>query len=246
MNTIFTRLVGKRRRTFVCMLLAAASAICGALVIARFIGTDTWRYFFLLWNLFLAWVPFGAALLVYELHRRGERGAVLLATGLVWLLFFPNAPYIVSDLVHLQKHGVTPERFIFWYDLIMVSCFAWTGMLLGFVSLYLMQTVVRKRFGGPISWGFVGVTIGLAGFGVYLGRFQRWNSWDLLHRPVDLVSDIALRILHPFDHTHTWGITVLFATMMMLLYVLLYGFMAIAGEGKGGRSAATMKSFHIT
>lgn len=242
MNELFTRLTGTHRRVVVCLLLAAASVACGGLVLARYAATDSYRYFFLLWNLFLAWVPFGASLLAYELYRRKERGVLLFGVGFFWLLFFPNAPYIVSDLVHL--HGVTSERFIFWYDLVMISCFSWTGLLLGFVSLYLMQSIVRHAAGGSrgafASWGFVAAAMGLGGFGVYLGRFQRWNSWDIVHRPLDLVSAILEQVLHPLRHQETWGITLLFAAMMTLLYMLLYG---VVEFSRGGRTGGEEKGW---
>lgn len=228
MTRLLTQLAGNHRRLVVCLLLIAASVACGGLVFARAMATDTYRYLFLLWNLFLAWVPFGASLLAYELHRRNTGGILLLGIGLFWLLFFPNAPYIVSDFVHLQNHGAMPERFLFWYDLVMISCFSWTALLLGFVSLYLMQSIVRSVFrdsGGTfISWIFVAAVMVLGGFGVYLGRFQRWNSWDILNRPLELLSTILKQVVHPFDHPQTWGITILFAAMMSLLYMLLYGF----------------------
>lgn len=236
MNDLITRLSGKHRRLVVCALLAAASAACGSLVLVRYLSTDSYRYFFLLWNLFLAWIPFGASLLAYELHRRNERGVLVLCVGLLWLLFFPNAPYIVSDFVHLNSHGVTSERFIFWYDLVTISCFSWTGLLLGFVSLYLMQSIVRsvfrEKWGALISWAFVAVVMALGGFGVYLGRFQRWNSWDIVHHPVDLLSSTVQLIVHPSVNWEMWGITLLFGAMMTLLYVLLYGVVAFSRTGE--------------
>ena len=243
MNTFITSLFGERRRLVVCLVLAGASLACLSMVGARVVGTGSKDFLFLLWNLFLAWVPFGASLLVYELHRRREVSwPVLVGVGLFWLLFFPNAPYIVSDLVHLDYHAGNTANFSFWYDLVMISSFGWTGMLLGFVSLYLIQTVVRERIGGLLSWVFVGAALFAGGFGVYLGRFQRWNSWDILQYPLGLVTDIAERILHPFAYPEAWGITLLFGGMMIMLYMVLYGLLAYAQEG---RSATSGRALHI-
>src|SRR6185437_5641601 len=100
--------------------------------------THNWNYLFLVWNLFLAWLPLMFALSVYNRHQRGERsGWRLCGLASLWLLFFPNAPYIFTDLVHLT----TRFRTHFWVDLRLVLLVAFTGFLLGFVSLYLMQSV---------------------------------------------------------------------------------------------------------
>lgn len=233
MNTFIASLLGERRRLVVCLVLVCASVACASLVGARVLGTGRFHFLFLIWNLFLAWVPFGASLLAYELHKRREAGLpVLLGIGLFWLLFFPNAPYIISDLVHLKFHGGNTQHFSFWYDLVMISCFAWTGLLLGFVSLYLMQTIVRERFGGRLSWFFTASMLFAGGFGVYLGRFQRWNSWDLVHRPFALLSDVLNQIMHPLAHKTTWGITLLFAGMLLMLYVVLYSLLQYAKSEK--------------
>lgn len=228
------------------MLLVAASVVCLALSISRLLYTETTHFLFLIWNLFLAWIPFGASLLAYELHRRREAGlAILLGVGLFWLLFFPNAPYIVSDFVHLRHHGgLGPNEFWFWYDLVMIACFAWTGLLLGLVSLYLMQSIVRERAGRWFSWLFVGGALFAGGFGVYLGRFQRWNSWDLLHRPLALVADIAEKILHPFAHSRTWALTLLFAGMMAMLYFVLYGI--VQNSKESAEQSGEQSRFRIT
>ncbi len=92
----------------------------------------------------------------------------------LWLVFFPNAPYIITDLLHLSAQDGVPV----WYDLILLSAFAWTGAMLGMISLGLMHVLVARVAGGAWSWIFVLGVLMLSGFGVYLGRFPRWNSWD--------------------------------------------------------------------
>ena len=98
---------------------------------------------------------------------------------MLWLLFLPNAPYIVTDFVHLTARSTVP----LWFDGVELSAFAWTGMLLGFVSLYLVHAVARHRFGGTAGWLGVLAVLGLVSAGVYLGRVKRWNSWDLITQP---------------------------------------------------------------
>src|SRR6185503_6265728 len=172
-----------------------ASLLCCALVSVRAFYAGTTAYLFFLWNLFLAWVPLGAALLFYGLAARQRRSRILLlAAAVFWFLFFPNAPYIVTDIVHLREARPVP----YWYDIICVMAFAQTGLFLGYLSLYLMQEVVRAWLGRWIGWLFALTMLGLSAFGVYLGRFLRWNSWDALVSPLDTLRDAA-RVANPWN-----------------------------------------------
>jgi uncharacterized membrane protein len=132
------------------------------------------------------------ALAVYDRAERNRTGSVVVAAAL-WLLFFPNAPYIVTDFVHLEGSAGRA----YWYDLVLIGTVATTGLLLGFVSLYLVQTVVRRAAGARVGWGFVTIALGLSSFGVYLGRVWRWNSWDALVRPWSVVERLASAIASP-------------------------------------------------
>jgi uncharacterized membrane protein len=166
------------RRTLAIVALLAASALCVALVEIRTHETGDAYYRFLVWNLILAWVPLVLAVAAYARARR--RVDLLVAALLVpWLLFFPNAPYLLTDFIHLGE-GPAP----LWYDALMLSAFAWTGLLLGFASLYLVQMIVRRALGGTVAWVGVLGALGLASVGVYVGRFVRFNSWDALLHPV--------------------------------------------------------------
>ncbi len=141
-----------KRETFMPMLaMTFASAVCVAVVIARIAWTGKIRYGFLAWNLFLAWLPLVFALLARENYRAGEKpGWRCLSFSAAWLLFFPNAPYIFTDLIHL-----TNRYFVhFWVDLAVILSCAFTGLMLGFVSLYLMQSVVTRMLGRDAGWLF--------------------------------------------------------------------------------------------
>jgi uncharacterized membrane protein len=137
--------------------------------------------------------------------------------GLLWLLFFPNALYLVTDFIHLGRVGGVS----IWYDLIMFLCFALAGLLLGLNSLFLMQTVVDERAGRLAGWLFVLVTVGLAGYGIYLGRFLRWNSWDVFTNPLHLAGDMLAMLRNPFQHWESYFISAVFALIFLLAYVTI-------------------------
>lgn len=204
------------QRKFAIFWLAAASCLCVGILAARMLYMQNLGYRFLLWNLFLAWIPLICALVAEHARRR----AVLLACGAAWLAFLPNAPYLLTDLVHLGNRNSN----WFWYDLIMLLSFALTGLLLGYVSLYAMQKRVAQRLGPTIGWLFAIVTLGLCSFGVYLGRFERFNSWDVVFNPFDLLATIYSRLRHPFDYPWTYALSFMLAALLVVIYVGLHSF----------------------
>jgi uncharacterized membrane protein len=199
--------------------LLLATGISGALLAARVCLTGHWRQLYLVWNLLLAWLPLIFALAATGIRQReGSRRWSFRVTATAWLLFFPNAPYILTDLVHLgpRSHGV------FWADLVLILLFALIGVVLGFLSLYLMQRLVARRFGWLAGWLFVVVVTALSGFGIYLGRFLRWNSWDIVLNPFDLLSDLSRWFLNAPMHPRSLLIPILFGTLVLLTYVTLH------------------------
>jgi uncharacterized membrane protein len=215
-----------RRRLVTVHGLAAVSLFCVALVLVRFARSGSTEYMALIWNLFLAWIPFVLAVVVYDRWRRHGAGLAVLVIAALWLLFFPNAPYIVTDFVHLKHRHEAP----YWYDAVTVSAFAWTGLLLGFASLFLMQTVVRQWRGVVSGWAFVGVALALGSVGIYLGRFLRLNSWDAVEHPRVLPSILHAVARDPFAYREAIGVTVLFTLALGFAYVLLYNFAVVARE----------------
>jgi uncharacterized membrane protein len=139
------------------------------------------------------------------------------ATG--WFFFFPNAPYILTDLIHL---GSKSQRY-YWPDLVLILLFAMTGLVLGFLSLFLMQRMVAHRFGWPGGWLFVAVMATLSGFGIYAGRFLRWNSWDVVFNPLDLISEGLRWVSAMPSEPRGIILPVLFGAMLFISYVTLYG-----------------------
>lgn len=199
--------------TFARLTLAAAFPI--ALVIARSLYAREITATFLLWNLFLAWLPLLFAALTIWVARRSLLLAV--APAAAWLVFLPNSPYLVTDLMHLATDSRIPVLF----DTVMLFTFALYGLALGLVSLRWMQSAVAHRWGRWLGWGFVLGTLGAAAFGIYLGRYVRWNSWDLVTQPQLLLQDVLVRLVNPIQHWHTWAMTALFAGLLVFTYWLL-------------------------
>ena len=211
----------RRLLTLVALILALAlaSVFCVALVEFRTRYRHDSFYRFLDWNLFLAWVPVVLALAAYEFARRGL-GLVATAVGVVWLLFFPNAPYMLTDFIHLQESATTP----LWYDGLMLSAFAWTALLLGFVSLYLMQAVWRRAAGAAAGWLGVVVALALGSFGVYVGRFIGFNSWDALLHPGRVAHVINTQVENPLHHPRLAGSLVALTAFLTVAYSVFYSF----------------------
>jgi uncharacterized membrane protein len=203
-----------RQRLNLMLVLGASLALSVVLVMLRVFFTQQLTFVFLLWNLFLAIIPFGLSTML-SLSAGRLQARVLLPVGMVWLLFFPNAPYILTDLFHLERRAGVP----YWYDLALILSCAWNGLMLAYASLTDMQALVARRLGWLASWSFVTVAMLLSSFGVYLGRYLRFNSWDVITNPLTLFFDIVTRLLHPFAHPATWGVTLLYGVFLLLGYI---------------------------
>jgi uncharacterized membrane protein len=193
--------------------LLAVSLLAGRVYLSRSL-----TYVFLGWNLFLAWIPYVSSLWAVYLHQRyPDRWWYLLLPGAFWLIFFPNAPYIVTDFLHLRARAPIP----LWYDVGLLSVFTWTGLFLAVFSLRAMQVLVKRYLGFVASWLFVLGALGLGGFGVYIGRFLRWNSWDLLFHPRSVLTDLAIQLIDPWDYPRLVGVTLVFAALLLVCYLAL-------------------------
>ncbi|QWU16765.1 Uncharacterized membrane protein [Paenibacillus sophorae] len=199
-------------------------------------------YKFLIWNLFLAWLPFLFSLAAHALHRRDSHSLLLLPLGAAWLVFFPNAPYIMTDLLHLTIRsgiyivgGVVQSRF--WYDLTMLLLFTWTAWLTGFFSLYQFQTVIWRKSNLLLSWVFVLAACILGGYGVLLGRVYRLNSWDVLtdrHRLYQLMLDSVNR--------QSVFFSLFIALVLLVIYATLYSLLNARGSGGRGYEMSGFQS----
>ncbi len=199
------------------LMLALSSALSVTLSILRIWYSGSRSYIFLNWNLMLAWVPLALAFLLWHLDRKqGYRPRLLmLLVFCSWFLFFPNSPYIVSDLMHIAPRHNVPV----WYDTMMIFSFAWNGLILGFVSLWIVQQLAARWFGGVFSWLFAAVVLTATGFGIYLGRFLRWNSWDVLVDPLGMARQVLAYALNPLDYPRTIAVTLLFGGFLTIAYL---------------------------
>jgi uncharacterized membrane protein len=190
---------------------------CGALLVFRFARSGSLEMGFLAWNLFLAAVPAVAAWLFARAMGRNSSLLERVVWFVVWLVFLPNAPYIITDFVHLTTRPGIP----FWYDTaLLVSC-AGTGLLLGYTSIADVQFVIARRFSPLAGWLLVVAAVLLSGFGIYLGRFLRWNSWDTLTSPRQLSLAITERVMNPLSNPQTFGVTIVYGVGLFLGYVAL-------------------------
>lgn len=196
--------------------LALLTLIGLSLVTTRGLLTGNWWFFIMLsWNLFLAWFPLGVVLVLRDLRQSGFTNRWLLVGGLaIWLAFLPNAPYIITDLFHIQ-HISQP---LLWFDTMSLFVFALTGLIIGLYSILLVHRMIRPFAGQELTWLLLFSSQLLSGFGIYLGRVGRWNSWDVLTNPSALTLAIA-RAYH--DHL-SLKLTIAYGLVLFMMYLAFY------------------------
>lgn len=195
-------------------------ASCGfgcILLCARVIVTGNLTYVFLLWNLFLAFVPYAVSYLFLNNTRISENKLKLVIVLAVWLLFVPNSFYILTDLFHLDKISSAPK----WFDLLLLLSFAWNGLLFGIISLRKVEIVLQFIRGKSFSLFIVFLFMWLNAFGIYIGRYLRYNSWDVIVQPFSLFREMIEVLLHPINKKMEWGMITCYAVFMTLLYITI-------------------------
>jgi uncharacterized membrane protein len=206
--------------------LALSTLLCAVLVVGRVVLSGERHYTFLVWNLFLAWLPYAFAVWAANAPRRPIRLGLPVT---LWVLFLPNAAYIMTDFTHLLH----PRDFPIMYDIVLIFAFAWTGLLLGLTSLDLLQSRVQRRWGAWANAGFVLASTVVTGAGIYVGRFLRWNSWEIVAEPREFLREV----LHAFSFSYAFAHTAVFATVVLLChltYLSLRGARPITGPEPRG------------
>ncbi len=193
-------------------------AFIAILITARIIYSGNSLYLFLVWNLFLAWIPYVISLYFKKSITQNKIVQALLFTS--WLLFFPNALYIVTDIIHVKETEAAPV----WFDAILLFVASFAGLALAFASIINVENLLRHYFHKKFTNALVIFLLFVGSFGVYLGRFQRWNSWDVVHNPLSLAADILHRFTSPFTHTKTWGVTFLLTGLYAVCWFFIKSF----------------------
>ncbi|MFD2564589.1 DUF1361 domain-containing protein [Aquimarina rubra] len=187
------------------------------LLFIRITKVESNFFLFLVWNLFLACVPYGITTILS--FSKIHKNRFLFGVGFIfWLAFLPNAPYILTDLQHIRLstlHSV-------WFDVLLILSFAINGLIVGFASLRTMQELLQKHFSRKTTYFITHLTLLLCGFGIYMGRILRWNSWDLLQNPMDILGDIFQRVIFPIEHINTWAFTIGFGGFLIITYHLIH------------------------
>ncbi|WKV15999.1 DUF1361 domain-containing protein [Janibacter limosus] len=213
------------------MLLVAGTLVAAGLQDVRAERAGAPVFAFLFWNLFLARVPYVLALVMTGLHRARASGWLLGAIGVVWLAFLPNAPYILTDFIHLGAIPGAPR----WFDALLIGSFAGTGLLLGLASLLLVHHVVEARVGRVAGWALAIGSLALSSIGIYPGRFPRFNSRDILTNPHGLLEVIAYRLADPLGNPFLLQFGVLMTGGLVLSYLATWGSgRALAGGRRTG------------
>lgn len=208
------RLLREKNRFRETVFLGILTFFCFSFSIFRYLYTNKTLFLFLNWNLFLAIIPYVLTSLTIIIPALLRRKITVFILSAFWLLFFPNSPYILTDLFHVHLDSSMPV----WFDLILILSFAWTGLLFGLLSLCDIEQILIISIKRIYVILIVVSLLFLGSFGIYLGRFLRWNSWDILIEPFELIYDVGDRIMHPFENAGTWGMTIFMGIFLNMIY----------------------------
>lgn len=207
-------------------VLLLSSLVSLALLAIRIMSTGTMRLSFLAWNLVLAWLPL---VLAWWLKRRlNERKHPIwqdMVIGVAWLGFLPNSFYLITDLIHLQSSGEVGLL----YDTAMITSYVINGLLLGYISLFIVHTILKRFVSRRTAYILTQLALLLSAFAIYLGRYLRWNTWDVVINPAGLLFDVSDRIINPGTHTLTFVVTTVFFIVLGSTYAVVYRLFGLAG-----------------
>jgi len=181
------------------------------LLAARAVYYHSHMYMFYPWNLFLAVVP---VFFSRQLNKTNKLSLKSIAFFAGWLLFFPNAPYLLTDVLHFRQRAGIP----LWYDLMLVLSATWAGLAACFISLLQAEAFITRLTGKKLSAAIVAVLLFTTSSGIYLGRFLRYNSWDVFIKPLRLTGLAAQYILMPFNHIKAWAFSAICTALLLLIY----------------------------
>jgi uncharacterized membrane protein len=197
-------------------LMVSCAFSCLLLCVRIFITGDM-TYLFLVWNLFLAFIPFAITQWLPGNSRFMQSKMKMAVVLFVWLLFIPNSFYILTDLFHLDKFDSAPK----WFDLLLIFSFAWNGIVLGILSIRRTEIILESITGRSFSLFIIFIVMSLNAFGIYIGRYLRFNSWDILTQPFSLFKEMFEVLFHPLRNKMEWGMIAVYAVFMTVLYITI-------------------------
>lgn len=206
------------------IVCGAASALSVALILTRFGLTGTARLAFVPFNLVLAFLPVIFLMISEDTRQRLS----VLAGGALWLLFFPNAPYMLTDLVHYDRNLGN----IAWLDMMALLAAAWAALIGGMTTLRLMQDRVARAFSGKAGHTFVLGVLLLTSQGIYIGRFLRFHSWHALLKPLEVLNETASHYLHPAAYPIAWPFTLSVFGLLVCVHYSLSAFTHATGTAR--------------
>ncbi|MEN8908286.1 MAG: DUF1361 domain-containing protein [Clostridiales bacterium] len=213
---MYKNILNKNRFILLSTLMLILTSIMGCFMIflRKYIIGDAW-YSFLIWNLFLSWIPYFLSLFLYIMFKIKVfkfRNILFAGIGIIWIIFYPNLPYMVTDFIHIKNF----DSVLMWYDFIVFSLFIYTSFFMGFVSIYIVFKIILKYYNIRIAVCFTTFMLLITSYGIYLGRFIRWNSWDIIFRPKALFESILSSINLN---------AIIFSLVFSLFLILVYGFL---------------------
>ncbi len=171
---------------------------------------------YILWNIFLAFIPFIISYTLLSLLKNNRLSKIIFIVGIIfWILFIPNAPYLVTDIIHIGEIRAVPVL----YDAILLFNSALIGLLFGVYSISHIEQILRIKYSQKIASLVIFVTIFFISFGIYIGRFLRFNSWDIFENPISFIRAIGEIFMDKGYLVESFLYTILFFFFTSVFYL---------------------------
>jgi uncharacterized membrane protein len=199
--------------------LGLATLVAASLLLADSLNNGSVVHGYMLWNVTLAWIPFGLSLWLHRVltHKLWSSWEALIVTA-GWLAFLPNTFYLISDFVHLLEADSSTVLF----QVALFMAFVFVGLALGLSSLFIVHRELLKRLSAGWTTFVVAIILLACSFAVYIGRDLRWNSWDILVNPGGLLFDISARAVHPTQYPAIIAFVVPFFALLAGMYAVAW------------------------
>lgn len=207
-------------------LISVALIFSTILLMVRIKLNKSFFLLFLIWNVFLAIIPYAITIYLNTIPKLNKFKLVFWCA--IWLAFLPNAPYIITDLIHIR---VVNNSFL-WLDVLVILSFALCGLFLFYMSILDMQKLVTSKFEKTPIAALTLIVLFLCGFGVYLGRFLRYNSWEIISNPQVIITDVFNILIAPFQNSNAWLFTLSFSTFLLIGFWMFKNLKHIATDEK--------------